>query len=201
MHLIDAARAAKISHFVFVSVSGTLLKHGDNPLFDAKKAVENYLQQSGLTYTVLRPTFFMEIWLSPHLGFDVANGKATIYGSGKTKISYISLHNVADFAVAALSNKAARNVVLEVGGPDALTQLEVIRIFEEISGRTFEKQFVPEEALQAQVAAADNPVGKTFADLTLGAARGDNIDMRDTFDKFSVRPRSVRDYAKTVMTM
>lgn len=199
MQLIDAAGAAKVGHFVFVSVSGNLLKHGDNPLLAAKQAVENHLRESGLTYTILRPTFFTEIWLSPHLGFDFANAKATIYGSGENKISYISLHNVADFAVAALSNSAARNAVLELGGPETLTQLEIVRIFEEIAGCAFEKQFVPEEALQARKAAARNPVERTFADLTLAAARGERIDMGETFKKFSVRPRLVREYAKAVM--
>lgn len=165
----------------------------------AKQAVENHLRQSGLRYTILRPTFFTEIWLSPHLGFDFANTKATIYGSGENKISYISLHNVADFAVAALSNSAARNAVLELGGPETLTQLEVVRIFEEIAGRAFEKQFVPAEALQARKAAATNPVERTFADLTLAAARGERIDIGETYKKFSVRPRLVREYAKAVM--
>ncbi len=52
MGLVDAARAAKVEHCVFVSVSGNLLKHGDKPLFDAKKAVENHLRESGLTFTI-----------------------------------------------------------------------------------------------------------------------------------------------------
>jgi uncharacterized protein YbjT (DUF2867 family) len=198
MHLIDAARAAKVGRYVFVSVSGNLLKHGDNPLLAAKQAVENHLKQAGLTYTILRPTCFMEIWLSPPLGFDCANGKATIYGSGQNKINYISLHNVADFAVESLSNPAARNAVLELGGPAAFTQLEVVQTFEEIAGRTLEKQFVPEEALQARKSAANNPVEQTFADLILAAARGDKIDMSETFKKFQVRPKSVREYAETV---
>jgi uncharacterized protein YbjT (DUF2867 family) len=199
MQLIDAAGAAKVGHFVFVSVSGNLLKHGDNPLLAAKQAVENHLRHSGLPYTILRPTFFTEIWLSPHLGFDFANAKATIYGSGENKISYISLHNVADFTVAALSNPAARDAVLELGGLETLTQLEVVRIFEQIAGRAFEKQFVPEEALLARKAAATNSIERTFADLTLAAARGERIDMNKTFQKFSVRPRLVREHAKAVM--
>jgi uncharacterized protein YbjT (DUF2867 family) len=199
MHLIDAGRAARVRHFVFISVSGNLLKRGDNPLVAAKHAVENHLRQSGLTYTILRPTFFTEIWLSPHLGFDFANAKATIYGSGENNVSYISLHNVADFAVAALSNPAARNAVLELGGPETLTQLEVVRIFEEIAGGAFEKQFVLEEALHTRKAAATNPVERTFADLTLAAARGDRIEMGETFQKFSIRPRSVREHAKAVV--
>lgn len=200
MQLIDAAGTANVGHFVFVSVSGSLLKHADNPLVDAKQAVENRLRQSGLIYTILRPTGFMEIWLSPYVGFDFANAKATIYGSGENKISYISLHNVADFAVEAVSNSAAQNSVLELGGSHAFTQFEVVRIFEEVSGRTFEKQFVSEEALKARKSAATNCVERTFADLTLAAVRGDTIDMRETFKKFSVRPRSVREYAKTVVS-
>jgi uncharacterized protein YbjT (DUF2867 family) len=198
MHLVDAAVAAKVGHYVFVSVSGNLLKRGDNPLFDAKEAVENHLRQSGLTFTILRPSAFMEIWLSPHLGFDFANAKATVYGSGQAKVSYISLHNVADFAVAALSNPAARNAVIELGGPEALSSIEVVRIFDEVAGRSFETQFVPEETLRARKRAAQNPVELTFADLTLTVAQGDSIDMSNTFKKFSVRPKSVRDYAEMV---
>ena len=196
--LVDAASAAKVEHYVFISVSSNLMKRGDNPLFKAKRAVENHLRQSGLTYTILRPSAFMEIWLSPHLGFDFGSAKATIYGSGQNKISYISLHNVADFAVAALSNPAARNTVIDLGGPEALSPIEVVRIFEELAGCTFEKQFVPEEGLQARKAAASNPVELTFADLILTVAQGDSIDMIDTFKKFSVRPKSIREYAEMV---
>ncbi|MFN2541595.1 MAG: SDR family oxidoreductase [Chthoniobacterales bacterium] len=198
MDLIDAARAAKCGHFVFISVSGKMGKKGGNPLIDAKRAVEKHLQQSGLTCTILRPTFFMEIWLGPHLGFDAQNGKATIYGSGQAKISYISLEDVAEFAVRALHDPSARNVIVELGGPEALSQLEVVRIFEDITGRKFELQFVAEEQLIARRAAAGNPVEKTFADLTLAAARGDSIDMRDTLRCFPVQLKSVREHAQSV---
>jgi len=39
---------------------------------------------------VLRPSIFMEVWLGPHLGFDIANAKARIYGDGTAKVSYVS---------------------------------------------------------------------------------------------------------------
>ena len=198
MGLIDAARAAQVDQYVFISVSGKIGQDGGNPLIDAKRAVEKHLQQSGLTYTILRPTFFMEIWLSPHLGFDVQNAKARIYGLGQNKSSYISLHDVAEFAVRALSNPSARNAIIELGGPEALSQLEVVGIFEEIIGRKFELEFVPEEQLRAGKTAAANPVERTFADLTLAAARGDTIEMSDVSRKFSLRLKSVHDYANTL---
>ena len=75
-----------------------------------------------------------------------------------------------------------------------------LQTFEEAFRRRFEKQFVSEEALKARKTAATNSVEHTFADLTLAAARGDTIDIRKTFKKFSVRPRSVREYAKTVVS-
>lgn len=200
-HLVDAARAAKVGHFVFISVSGNLLKHGHNPLFDAKQAVESHLQKSGLTYTILRPTFFMEIWLSPHLGFDFANAKATIYGSGENKISYVSLHNVADLAVESMSNPVASNAVLELGGPEALSQLEVVAIFEELTERKFDLEFVPEEQLVARRAAATSPVERTFADLTLAAARGDSIDMTNLLRRFPSGLKSVREYAQSATSV
>jgi uncharacterized protein YbjT (DUF2867 family) len=199
MHLVDAARVANVERFIFISVSSNLGKHGGNPLVEAKRSVENHLRQSGLTYTILRPSFFMEIWLSPHLGFDFQNAKATVYGSGKNRISYISFHDVAQFAAKVLSNPVARNAVIGLGGAEALSPIEVVRIFEEIAGRPFAMQFVPEEALQARRAAANNPVEQTFADLTLAAAQGDSIDMSDTLQKFSLRPKSVREYAKTLL--
>jgi NADH dehydrogenase len=196
--LVDAASAAKVEDYVFVSVSGNLGKQGRNPLVDAKRAVENHLRQSGLSYTILRPTFFTEIWLSSHLGFDFQNAKATIYGSGQNKISYISLDNVADFAVAALSNPAAHKAEIELGGPDTLSPLEVVRMFEKLSSRRFEIQFSPEEQLQGSENGATNPVEQTFADLMLSAAHDDSIDMSDTFTKFQVRPKSVHEYAEIV---
>ena len=195
MDLIDAARGARAGRFVFVSVSS---RFGRNPLIDAKREVEKHLQQSGLTYTILRPTCFMEMWLSPHLGFDVQNGKARIYGSGRAKLSYISLDDVAEFAVQALSNPAAGNAALELGGPEALSQVEVVGIFEELTGRKFELEFVSEEQLIAAGAAATNPVERTCADLMLSAARGDAIDMGDTLRKFPIRLKSVREYAQNL---
>jgi uncharacterized protein YbjT (DUF2867 family) len=102
--------------------------------------------------------------------------------------------------VRSLANPAARNAVIELGGPEALCQLEIVRIFEDIAGRKFELEFVPEKQLAARKAAATNPVERTFADLTLSAARGDAIDMNDVSKKFSIQLKPVRDHAKSALS-
>lgn len=198
MRLVDAARNAGVSQFVFVSFrNNPAIQY---PLTRAKRAVEQRLKDSGIDYTILQASYFMEVWLSPALGFEYRNAKARIYGSGRTKISWISFADVAHFAVNVLGKEAARKATLEIGGPEALSPLEVVGIFESESGRKFEVEHVPEEALRAQLAGASNPLEQTFAGLMLQYAAADAIDMRRTLELFPARLTSVRDYARRALS-
>ena len=192
-NLINAAVEAGISQFVYISFCAM---KDEFPLQTAKRKVEKHLAESGLNYTILQPTFFMEAWLSPALGFDYPNAKATVYGEGKSRISWIAIKDVASFAVASLDNPATKNKIIELGGPTALSPLEVVNIFEASHGKKFELQFVPEEALRAQKDAAQDPLSESFAALMLSFAHGSEIDMKDTNDVLPITLTSVNDYAK-----
>ena len=193
LNLIDAAKAASSSQFVLISFPEVDVEF---PLQAAKRKVEEHLKASGLTYTILQPTFFMEIWLSPALGFDVANARAQIYGSGENKMSWISYKDVAKFAVVSVDNAEARNAEIKLGGPEALSPLEVVRLFEELRGQKFEVQFTPEKALKEQKESASDPLQESFAGLMLYYSRGDVIEMQKTLHKFPIQLTSVRDYAQ-----
>ena len=193
LNLIDAAKAANVSRFVLISFPHVDVEF---PLQAAKRRVEEHLTRSGLTYTILQPTFFMEVWLSPALGFDAGNAKAQVYGSGKNKISWISYKDVAKFAVASLDKPEARNAVIKLGGLEALSPLEVVRAFEELQGRKFDVQHVPEEVLREQRESASDPLQQSFAGLMLYYSEGHTIDMRETLQTFPVQLTSVRDFAK-----
>src|SRR3954470_17211793 len=197
LNLVDAAQRAGVSRFVFVSFSGGIL--GEDALTIGKRAVEQRVRESGMTFTVLRPTYFMEVWLGPHLGFDAANATARIYGSGENPISFIALRDVAEFAVRALESPAAENAVIELGGPEALSPHQVIRVFEEVGGRPFTVEYVAESALEPAHAAATDSLQRAFAALSLGYARGDAIPMGETLREFPVALRSLREYARDVM--
>lgn len=198
-NLISAAREAGVDHFIFVSLSSNL--DIDCPLTRAKRAVEEHLRQSGLGFTILLPAAFMEIWLSPAVGFDFPNAKARVFGSGQSKISFISFADVAQFAALALDHPKAKNATVELGGPEALSHLEVIAVFEELIGRKFEIEKVPEEALWAQKQASSDPLQESFAALMLGMAKGDAIDMRETLRIFPAQLCSVRNYARRALAV
>ena len=155
---------------------------------------------SGPTYTILRASYFMEVWLSPALGFDVANGAVKIYGDGDNKLSWVSYQDVAQFAVAAVRNARARNQVIEVGGPQALSPLEVVRVFEAAGAGELAVEHVPEPVLRSQMESATDPLQKSFAGLMLQYADGDTIDMTDTSKTFDIPLTSVRDYVGRALT-
>jgi uncharacterized protein YbjT (DUF2867 family) len=191
-NLIDAARASGVKQFIYTSFSGNLDR--DFPLHNAKRAVEQHLKDSGLVYTILRPGMFMEVWLSPAVGFDAANAKATVYGSGDQPIAWIAIQDVARFAVECLTNPAARNSVLELGGPKSISPHEVIKLFEAARGRTFEVTHVPPEALQAQYDGAADPMQKSFIGLMSCYAVGDPIEMGAIQKSFGFQLTPVEEY-------
>lgn len=197
INLIEAARENHVSHFIYTSLSKNIDR--DFPLLNAKREVEKRLMESDLTYTILRPSCFMEVWLGPAVGFDAANGKVVIYGTGKNPIGWIAIHDVAQFAVASLDNPAAKNAILELGGPESISALEAVGCFEQANGRPIEMQFMPMEAIEAQEAAATDPMQKSFSALMRVVAVGDPIDMTTTLQTFSIHPTSVEEYAKRVL--
>ena len=190
-NLINAARKAKVKKFIFISFCPM---QGDFPLQRAKRDVAAYLRESGLNYTILQPTCFIDEWLSPALGMDYLNAKATIYGNGQKRTSWIAIKDVAAFAVAALEQEAARNRIIELGGPDALSPLEVVQIFEEQFGRKFELEFVPEENLRQQKETAQDPLQESFAALMLQVAKGSPVEMGETLAEFPIQLTSVKEF-------
>ncbi len=193
--LIEAAERAGVQRFVYTSYSGNL--RFDSPLETAKRSCEDRLLQGRMQAIILRPSYFMEMWLSPALGFDPEKGSARIYGSGEGKASYISAFDVAEFATAAAVKKIDQpQTILEMGGPEAVAQLDAVRIFEQALHTKFAVEHVPWEALQEQHRSATDPLQKTFAALMLGYAQGDVMaGAREVAGQYGVRLRSVTEYA------
>ena len=187
--LIDAAKAAGVAHVVLVSFPDHAIA---SPLRAAKQAVETALIESGLGYTILQPPHYWEIWCSPAVGFDVAGGKVRIFGTGEGQNSWISLFDVAKAAIASLDNPAARNRVLAFGGPEPLSQLEIVRRFSAALGRELELERIPAEALRAQVDGSGDDLERAFAALMLVTGEGGWVlDPAEARAVLGLEPRSI----------
>ena len=140
--LIDAAKTAGVKHFVFISILGAS-PTSMMELMRIKYASEQYLQSSGLSYTIVCAAAFMEFWAATVGEPILKTGKTTIFGGGNNPINFVSAEDVAKFCVIALEDAKARNQVIDVGGPENLTFNQVAELFERVGGRPAKKSHVP----------------------------------------------------------
>jgi uncharacterized protein YbjT (DUF2867 family) len=133
--LIDAAKAAGVEHFVFVSVLGADRGYEDAPVFKAKWAVEQYLRASGLNYTILRPSGFASD-LVPAVERFQQTGIYLLIGDPKIRTSIVSTDDLARIAIDSVNVEGARNQALPVGGPEAFAREEIPKLF----GRIFNRE-------------------------------------------------------------
>jgi uncharacterized protein YbjT (DUF2867 family) len=140
--LIDAAKAAGVKHFIFVSVQGA---SPDSPVefFRIKYHTEEYLRASGMNFTILRSAAFMDLWAQLIGQPIVEQGKTTLFGRGNNPVNFVAVEDVARFVCIALEDSRACNQVIEIGGPENLTMSQVVEIFERASGRQVKKRHIP----------------------------------------------------------
>ncbi len=195
--LIRSALQTGVKKFIYISLS----QHHktDCALTAAKRAVEKYLIKSKLNYTIIRPAAYMEFWLNPSCGFDFNRNKATIFGSGKSKISFISIKDVARFVTLTLENPNASNTILEIGGPNAVSYLDAVNYFEKVTGKIFRVRKIGEDTLIFQKKFSSNPFSDSIVSHRMDLLAGDEIDMRKTMSQYPINLTSFQDYATTIL--
>jgi divinyl chlorophyllide a 8-vinyl-reductase len=120
LHALDAAKNAGVSHVVLLSAICV-----QKPLLafqHAKLAFEKVLVESGLAYSIVRPTAFFKS-LSGQVD-RVRRGKPfLVFGDGTlTACKPISDDDLGEYIAACLDDPSHRNRVLPIGGPgDAIT--------------------------------------------------------------------------------
>lgn len=134
-NLLDAAVATGVRRFLFVSQAGASVSSA-SPFLQAKAETEELVRGSGMSWTVLAPTTFMDVWFPAVVGGPaLAHQPVTIVGEGRRHHSFVAVRDVAAYAVAALAHPEAEGRTLVVGGPEAVTWRDVVAEFEGVLGR------------------------------------------------------------------
>ena len=177
--LIDAAKFCGVRRFVYVSARGATLEHPVD-FFRTKALVENHLKESGLQFSILRPSAFMESHVHQLLGKQLLErGTAKIYGTGRNPINFVAARDVAAFAVTALNTQAAGNEIIEIGGPCNLSKLEIAETYLRLSGRPGKVRCVP-TALMRLMCPVVRPFNPVLGRLLAISIWNDTTDQ--TFD-------------------
>ena len=196
-HLIDAAKAAGVKHFIFVSVRGA---RPQSPVafFRIKYAIEEYLRASGLNFTILRPTAFMDLW-GQMMGLSVLKqGRAIILGSGNNPINFVAADDVALLACKVLEDPRALNRIIEMGGPENQTMNQVVGIFERLAGRQVKTRHIPLPVIRA-LSTLMQPINPTLGRLAQAGVYMDtadlSYDMAETLREFPLPLTHFEDWA------
>jgi uncharacterized protein YbjT (DUF2867 family) len=188
-NLIDAAKAAGVRHFIYTSAVGSDPNH-PHALFRAKGQSEAYLKASGLTYTILKPGVFMEIWIGAIVGIPLRAGQpVTLVGQGARKQAFVSIADVTAYAVAAVEHPA-RNQAIFIGGPAAYSWTEAVEAVGRVLGRSLPIQYVPPGDPLPLVPAA---MGAMLAGLETADTF---IDMQETAATYGIKPTSLDTFAQ-----
>ena len=127
--LVAAARDAKVEHFVYTSIMGA---REDHPIdfVRTKCEIEAAVKGSGMGYTILRPSAFMEQHVHKFNGqMLLERGFTIIIGRGSKPRNFVAVRDVAPFAVIALAQDDLNGRTLEIGGPDNLGNSDVAAMY------------------------------------------------------------------------
>ncbi|KAI0089559.1 NAD-P-binding protein [Irpex rosettiformis] len=157
--VIDAAREAGVKHFVYCSVLFSLLTKLLN--HKPKLAVEEYLIESGLNYTIIQPTSFMQ-------NFDirdaVSNGKLIYSFNSKIFQGFLDLEDNAAIASLILLDPTPHNRArYELVGENTTLE-DVAKLLEDISGKSITCEPLAREQLIASIAKKGGPEAENFAE-------------------------------------
>jgi uncharacterized protein YbjT (DUF2867 family) len=188
--LVDAAVAAGVSRLVLLSAPGADSEH--HPLHGTEQAV----RRSGLEWTVVRPGWFAQNFSEDFWLPAVRSGTLALPG-GEGRIPFIDAEDIADVAVAALTEDRHAGQVYELTGPRALGFGEAAELIAAASGRPLRYVAVTTEAYRDQQIANGVPpkAAERMANLVAMGSTGALEGLTDGVEKALGRaPRRFEDF-------
>jgi uncharacterized protein YbjT (DUF2867 family) len=140
--VIAAAQSAGVEYFVFHSVLHPQVEA--MPHHWLKMRVEELLFESGLPFTILQPTAYMQNILA-HWDQILEHGKYPIPYSTETRLSLVDLEDVAEAAAIVLTRPGYGGATIELVAAPAMSQREIADSLANQLGRPVEAEVIPLE--------------------------------------------------------
>ena len=131
----DAAVTAGVQHLVYLS-SLESVPESKKPITQNHVAVENHIRESGLTWTIMRPTFFMQNFEASAPRIKEAGQIVMPVGNGT--VSPTDLRDVGEVIRETLTKTGHENKSYDLTGPELLTFVEIAERFSKILGTPVE---------------------------------------------------------------
>ncbi|MER5497293.1 NAD(P)H-binding protein [Streptomyces sp. NPDC002561] len=184
---LAAAEAAGVGHIVLLSSSSVLAPDApDNPIAASHHAVEQALTASPLTTTLLRPGAFATN--AHQWSHSVREHGSVDLPHPHSHSSPIDERDIAEAALAVLTEPRLRGAAYHLTGPESLSATEQVGLLAAASGRPIAVNAVSGEAWKESVAAF---VPEPIADALLAymaASEGAPAEVTDEVEKLTGHP-------------
>lgn len=186
--LAEVAKAASVQHFVYASV-GSAHRRTGIPHFENKARVEETVRGLGFpSYTIIRPVFFMENWLSPWFKPAIDQGKLMVGMAPATVLQMIAVEDIGKYGLLAFKKHAELNGrALDIAG-DEKSMPETAQILSKAAGKKIVFEAVPIE--EVRKASEDYALMLEWFDRT-----GYNVDIQANAKEFGIRPTKLEEWA------
>jgi uncharacterized protein YbjT (DUF2867 family) len=126
---IAALRDTGVRQVAFLSVQGA----GSNPMVPHNR-IEQDLKNSGVPWTILRPSFFMSNLSTTHRE-DIVERDEVFVPAGQGRTNFIDVGDIAEAAAVVLTEPGHEGKAYELTGSEALTYEEVAGMLSDACGR------------------------------------------------------------------
>jgi uncharacterized protein YbjT (DUF2867 family) len=184
-------KEAGVSHYVYSSV-GSAHRRTGIPHFESKWHIEETIRQLDLlSYTVIRPVFFMENFLSPGLLPDLKAGKITMPLKPTTVLQMIAVEDIGRYVAWAFENYESLNGrAIDIAG-DERTMPDTARILGAAADKEIE--FAPRPIEEVRAASEDWAIMVEWFD-----AVGYDADIAALAGETGIRPITLTEWAAAV---
>ena len=197
--LVGAAKRAGVRRIVKLSVIGADTEPGIT-IGRMHREVERAMQGSGVAWTILRPTFFMQNFVNFY-GLDPRADHTVYMPWGDGKASWVDARDVGEVAATVLTARGHEGKVYDLTGPEALGAQEVLTILGGALGKGYAYVDVPEDAARQAMLDMRMPAWMVDGFMELngliknGYAAGVAPGVRQVLGR---APRAVRDWAEAL---
>jgi uncharacterized protein YbjT (DUF2867 family) len=197
--LVDASKKAGVKHIVRLSVMGADAEPGIL-LGRMHRASEKIIEGSGIAWTMLRPTFFMDNFLN-YYGVDPKKDCTIHLAHGQGKAVWVDGRDVGEVAAAALTGPGHEGKAYHLTGPEALGTSEALAILGEALGHKYTYVAIPAEQARKAMEDSQTPAWMVQGFSELSALIRDGYSATPATgvkDALGRPPHSFRDFAKDI---
>jgi NAD(P)H dehydrogenase (quinone) len=147
--VVEAARDANVKHIVYTGLAYP--DRHNTPLAYVHSATEAAIKSTGIPYTILRNTFYMEYFLvKAEMERAIASGTLLTASNGE-KLNLVSRNDFALAAAIVLTTEGHENTIYELTYPVAYSYEDIARILSKLSGKQIAHKDVAIEQLKAHL--------------------------------------------------